>query len=148
VASAELSKPILSRRSAFRGAGRRPERSCGMHEKSTFLAAPEPMRTSGTAPTDTDGGETPAETRKPRGRPPAHDDQWTKVTVVLLDRQVVFLDRLAADIRAANGSAVSRAHLIRALVDALGDSDVDLTSATSERDIKAVLTRRIRDTVL
>ena len=33
--------------------------------------------------------------RKP-GRPPVHDEAWTKVTVVLFNRQIVFLDRLAA----------------------------------------------------
>jgi hypothetical protein len=39
----------------------------------------------------------------------------------------VFLDRLGADIRAASGVAISRAHVIRALIDALSESDLDLT---------------------
>ena len=38
-------------------------------------------------------------TRRP-GRPPVHEEAWTKVTVVLFNRQIVFLDRLAANIRA------------------------------------------------
>ena len=59
--------------------------------------------------------------RRP-GRPPVHTESWTKVTVVLFDRQVRFLDRLADDIRARHSAAVSRAQLIRALVDSVGDS--------------------------
>jgi hypothetical protein len=80
--------------------------------------------------------------RRP-GRPPVHDEAWTKVTVVLFDRQIVFLDRLAANIRAQSGAAISRAQLIRSLVDAVSDADVDLTSATSEADLKATILARL-----
>lgn len=80
--------------------------------------------------------------RRP-GRPPIHEEAWTKVTVVLFNRQIVFLDRLAANIRAQSGAAISRAQLIRALLDAVADSDVDLTSATSEADLKATLLARL-----
>src|SRR5262245_10904295 len=75
---------------------------------------------------------------KKRGRRPSHTEHWTKVTVVLFDRQIVFLDRLGADIRAASGVAISRAHVIRALIDALSESDLDLTGTRSESDLKAV----------
>ena len=84
---------------------------------------------------------TPAK-RKP-GRPPVHDEAWTKVTVVLFNRQIVFLDRLAANIRAQSGAAISRAQLIRALLDAVADADVDLTAATSENDLKATILARL-----
>src|SRR5215211_3553277 len=77
------------------------------------------------------------------GRPPMHDEAWTKVTVVLFDRQIVFLDRLAANIRAHSGAAISRAQLIRALVDAAGDADIDLTAARSEQDLKATILSRL-----
>jgi hypothetical protein len=80
---------------------------------------------------------------KKRGRRPSHTEHWTKVTVVLFDRQIVFLDRLGADIRAASGVAISRAHVIRALIDALSESDLDLTSTRSEADLKAILTARL-----
>jgi hypothetical protein len=78
-----------------------------------------------------------------RGRRPSHSEHWTKVTVVLFDRQVVFLDRLGADIRAASGAAISRAHVIRALIDALSESDVDLTGTRSEVDLKSLLVARM-----
>lgn len=80
--------------------------------------------------------------RKP-GRPPVHDEAWTKVTVVLFNRQIVFLDRLAANIRAQSGAAISRAQLIRAVLDAVADADVDLTASTSETDLKATMLARL-----
>ena len=80
---------------------------------------------------------------KKRGRRPAHTERWTKVTVVILDRQIVFLDRLGADIRAASGAAISRAHVIRALIDALSESDLDLTGATSEAELTVLLGARL-----
>lgn len=81
---------------------------------------------------------------KRRGRRPSHAERWTKVTVVLMDRQIVFVDRLVADIRAANGASISRAHLVRALIDALAESDLDLTNSRSERDLTKVLATRLR----
>src|SRR5215218_2300441 len=80
---------------------------------------------------------------KKRGRRPSHTEHWTKVTVVLFDRQIVFLDRLGADIRATSGVAISRAHVIRALIDALSESDLDLTGTRSEADLKANLAARL-----
>lgn len=80
--------------------------------------------------------------RRP-GRPPVHDEAWTKVTVVLFNRQIVFLDRLAANIRARSGAAISRAQIIRALVDAVADADIDLTLATSEADLKTTILARL-----
>lgn len=80
--------------------------------------------------------------RRP-GRPPVHEEAWTKVTVVLFNRQIVFLDRLAANIRAQSGAAISRAQLIRALLDAVADADIDLTASLSEADLKATLLARL-----
>lgn len=83
------------------------------------------------------------ETKRGPGRPPIHDEDWTKVTVVLFNRQIVFLDRVSASIRAHNGAAISRAQLIRALIDAVSDADIDLTTARSEADMKATLLARL-----
>ena len=51
----------------------------------------------------------PWERPKKRGRRPSHTEHWTKVTVVLFDRQIVFLDRLGADDELA-GSDMSLFH--------------------------------------
>jgi hypothetical protein len=85
----------------------------------------------------------PATGKRKPGRPPIHDEAWTKVTVVLFNRQIVFLDRLAATIRAQSGAAISRAQLIRSVVDAISDADIDLTTATSETDLKATILTRL-----
>ena len=78
------------------------------------------------------------------GRPKKHADAWSKVSVILFDRQTLLLDQLASEIRAVNqreGKRVilRRAELIRAFVDAVLESTVDLTHATSEDDVKAII---------
>src|SRR5687767_15879251 len=85
----------------------------------------------------------PAAGKRKPGRPPVHEEGWTKVTVVLFNRQIVFLDRLAANIRAQSGAAISRAQLLRSLVDAVADADIDLTTSTSEADLKSTLLDRL-----
>jgi len=72
-----------------------------------------------------------AERPKKRGRRPSHTEHWTKVTVVLFDRQIVFLDRLGADIRAASG------HLIAGMT---GQSAIDLF--TVQRSEQSLASRR------
>src|SRR5258708_32680151 len=83
-----------------------------------------------------------AEKPKKRGRRPSHTEHWTKVTVVLFDRQIVFLDRLGADIRAASGVAISRAHRIPALLDALRQSHLALPGTLAGADPNAIPTPR------
>ena len=76
------------------------------------------------------------------GRPPIHDERWSKVSVVLFDRQIVELDQLLTDIRRKSRKAINRASLIRALIDALFASGIDLSGATSEADLRRLLSLR------
>jgi hypothetical protein len=85
----------------------------------------------------------PSERRRP-GRPPIHAESWTKVTVVLFDRQIVFLDRIVENIRARSAADISRAQLLRSMVDALSETDIDLTAATSEKDLKTTIRNHFR----
>jgi len=55
------------------------------------------------------------------GRPRAAEP-YQKVTVTLYERQILHLDKAALVIRERTGQAVSRAELIRALVDAAAGS--------------------------
>lgn len=71
------------------------------------------------------------------------NEPYTKATVVLRNSQIVFLDRIASDIRAKTGAAMARAELIRAMVDAVFDSGVDLSSAASEEDVRRALAGRL-----
>ena len=81
-------------------------------------------------------------TRRP-GRPRVHAESWTKATVVFFDRQILFLDKLAAGIRTRSAVPISRAQLIRALIDAVAESDLDLTIARSEADLKKAISARL-----
>ena len=71
-----------------------------------------------------------------RGRPLVHNEPWSKVSVVLFDRQVVKLDRLVGTVTINDGPRLTRAGLIRALVDGLIDSGLDLSSMASERELR------------
>lgn len=66
-----------------------------------------------------------------RGRPVVHTEPWAKITVVLLDRHVAYLDRLAIDIRLKHGRAISRAEIIRGLIESAIQSGIDLSQAES-----------------
>jgi hypothetical protein len=78
-----------------------------------------------------------------RGRPPVHSETWSKVSVVLFDRQILHLDRLATDIRGRSGKVLNRAEIIRGLIDGLIDSGMDITGTGSEADLRARVARRL-----
>jgi hypothetical protein len=82
-------------------------------------------------------------TRATRGRPAVHQETWSKVSVVLFDRQIVHLDRLTTDIRGKSGKVLNRAEIIRALIDGLIDSGMDITASGSEADLRARVARRL-----
>lgn len=63
--------------------------------------------------------------------------------MVLFDRQILHLDRLATDIRSTSGKVLNRAEIIRALIDGLIDSGMDITSTASEADLRARVARRL-----
>ena len=80
--------------------------------------------------------------RRP-GRPPTHAESWTKVTVVLFDRQIAYLDGVVQTIRDRSGATISRAQLIRALVDAAHDAQIDLSVGGSEAELRDALGARL-----
>ena len=78
------------------------------------------------------------------GRPPVHTETWSKVSVVLFDRQISSLDRLTVAIRdGRRGKALNRTEIIRALIDGLIDSGMDITATSSEGDLRARVARRL-----
>src|SRR5687767_5512182 len=85
----------------------------------------------------------PRKAKPGRGRPPVHSEAWSKVSVVLFDRQILHLDRLATDIRGRNGKVLNRAEIIRGLIDGLIDSGMDITNTGSEADLRARVARRL-----
>ncbi len=86
-------------------------------------------------------GVSPFQQKQPsRGRPIVHTEPWAKITVVLLDRHVAYLDRLAIDIRLKHGRAISRAEIIRGLIEAAIQSGRDLSQANSLDTLVELLT--------
>ncbi len=85
----------------------------------------------------------PGPTKPNRGRPIVHTEPWAKITVVLLDRHVAYLDRLAIDIRLKHGRAISRAEIIRGLIEAAFQSGIDLSQADSIDTLVELLTGSI-----
>src|SRR5882672_5542760 len=76
------------------------------------------------------------EQERPVGTQP---DSWAKITVVLLDRHVAYLDRIAVDIRLQFGFAISRAELIRALIEAASQSGLVLSDAGNMKQMIAMI---------
>jgi hypothetical protein len=81
--------------------------------------------------------------RPARGRPPVHQESWSKVSVVLFDRQIACLDEYGNGRRRKKGKSLNRAEIIRALIDALIESGMDIAAATSEADLRARVARRL-----
>jgi hypothetical protein len=72
-----------------------------------------------------------------------HQETWSKVSVVLFDRQVLQLDKLSNRGADRSGRALNRAEIIRALIDGLLDSGMDVAGAASEADLRARVARRL-----
>ena len=62
---------------------------------------------------------------------------------MLFDRQISHLDRLKTGRRSKDGKVLNRAEIIRALIDGLLDSGMDVATATSEADLRAKVARRL-----
>ena len=62
---------------------------------------------------------------------------------MLFERQVVHLDNVATTIRRKSGKPMNRAEIIRALIDGLINSRLDLTGIESEASLRAHLARRL-----
>jgi len=82
--------------------------------------------------------------RARRGRPLIHDEAWSKVSVVLMDRQIVRLDRLVSEIHRSTGAVLTRAGVIRALVDGVVASGLDVSRVSSEFDLRDRIASRFK----
>ena len=86
---------------------------------------------------------TSVRTHARRGRPRIHREAWTKVSVVMFERQVLDLDRLTTTIRGKTGANLTRAEIIRALLDALSESRLDVTTIVSGAQLKRLLLQKL-----
>jgi len=81
--------------------------------------------------------------KRGRGRPRIHREAWTKVSVVLFERQVLALDRFTMGLRSKSGVSLTRAEVIRALLDGLHQSHLDLSAVRSGADLKRVVVNKL-----
>ena len=72
-----------------------------------------------------------------------HREAWAKVSVVLFERQVASLDRLTQNVRKKIGKTMTRAEIIRALIDGLIASRIDITQHASEATLRAHVVGRL-----
>jgi hypothetical protein len=79
-----------------------------------------------------------------RGRPVILREPWAKVTVVLPSRQVAYLDGVLIEIRLKHGKALSRAQLIRSLIESAFRTGVDLSRAHTPNGIVELLVKNWR----
>jgi hypothetical protein len=61
----------------------------------------------------------------------------------MFERQVIELDRLTTVIRSKTGANLTRAEVIRALLDALDESRLDVTSVVSGAHLKRLLAQKL-----
>jgi hypothetical protein len=69
------------------------------------------------------------------------NQDWTRITVVLLNRQIAYLDRLSVEIRLKHGAIIRRDALVRALVEAVMRRGLDLSEAGSFAALVALVRR-------
>jgi hypothetical protein len=61
----------------------------------------------------------------------------------MFERQVVEIDHLTAAIRAKTGANLTRAEIIRSLLDALNESRLDVTTVASGAQLKRLLSQKL-----
>ena len=93
------------------------------------------------ASTTTKPGAPPAEAAAAGPVTPSIEN---KLTVIIPPDQVAFLDRLCMDIRANTRSKIRRTEVIRALIEGVRASGIDLTAYGTEADIAAAVGKRLK----
>src|SRR6476660_1110453 len=90
------------------------------------------------------GGHRQNDRARPRkvGRPPIHDEKWSKVSIVLFDRQLTQLDKFRRRL-GKSGPRLNRAAIIRAALDAILNGTPP-RAVQSEADLRAKLSTRRR----
>lgn len=63
-------------------------------------------------------------------------EKYTKATVPLFDRQIAALDEMRAAIKRSSGASVMRAEIIRATLDVVLETELDLSSVRAEPEFK------------
>jgi hypothetical protein len=73
-----------------------------------------------------------------------HAEAWTKVSVVLFDRQIKRLDRAVRDLNGSNSERVTRASLIRSLIDGLIEPGPAIKGGISDAALRRAFANILR----
>lgn len=80
--------------------------------------------------------------KKP-GRPPLPAD-YAKASLTLKLRDIVWMDRLCSDIREHTGNVLDRGALLRGMISAVQDSEIDLRNCKTEQDIADAIAKKLK----
>jgi len=70
--------------------------------------------------------------------------EFTKISATLRLKNVVWLDRLCADIREHTGSLIDRGTVLRGVLAAIHESGIDLGICGSEEQIAETIAKKLR----
>lgn len=76
----------------------------------------------------------------PAGRPRVHAEPWTKVTIMMQDHHVTYLDLVSMFMRVRHHRIVARAEIVRALVEFMEQSGIDFTRFATIEEMTASMT--------
>jgi len=80
---------------------------------------------------------------KKAGRPSLPSDS-AKASLTLKLRNIVWMDRLCSDIREQTGNVLDRGELLRGMISAVQDSEIDLRNCKTEQDIADAITKKLK----
>ncbi|HEV7763925.1 MAG TPA: hypothetical protein VGQ76_02885 [Thermoanaerobaculia bacterium] len=79
-----------------------------------------------------------------RGRPVVHTEPWQRITVVMLERHIGYLDVMSVLIRMRHHTAISRAEIIRAFVEFMQCSGLDFSQFATAEEMTGYLVEYFR----
>ena len=79
------------------------------------------------------------ELSKHPGRPQRTNRKTIKATLTMYVDQVVWLDRLSADILCNSGSIIDRGSILRGILSAIQESKINMKDMSNEEDIASTL---------
>jgi hypothetical protein len=80
----------------------------------------------------------------PVSRQVVHTEPWMKVTLVMLDRHVAYLDVVSVLVRLRHQKAMARAEILRGLVEFMERSGIDFSRFANVAELTNYLTARFR----
>jgi hypothetical protein len=78
------------------------------------------------------------------GRPRTRTEAVGRIPLEIPIRQITYLDTISTTIRSRSGTIIKRVDLLRAMLDAIEGSSIDLTTATSRDDLREIIAAHLK----